>query len=114
MYSYFIPLFLILFLLLTRERRKRLAVICHTIHKKKRMETVEMEELAKRFVGKDCLIYSVSDSSSYIQGNIREVTNGGILVEAKDGLQAVSLEFVTRIREYPKNKKGKKKSVILD
>ena len=29
-------------------------------------------------------------------------------------LEAINLDFVIRIREYPKNKKGKKKSVVLD
>ena len=28
--------------------------------------------------------------------------------------QAINLDFVIRIREFPKNKKGKKKSVVLD
>ena len=72
-----------------------------------------MVELAKRFIGKDCLIYAF-DSGHQFSGVITEVTEHAVLIE-KDGLQeAINLDFVIRIREYPRNKKGKKKSVILD
>mgnify|MGYP007130626386 CR=1 FL=1 len=40
---------------------------------------------------------------------------GGALLVMKDGnLEALNLDFIVRIREYPRNKNGKKKSVILD
>ena len=35
-------------------------------------------------------------------------------VENKGQIEAINLDFVIRIREYPKNKKGKNKSVVLD
>lgn len=72
-----------------------------------------MIELAKRFVGKECLIYSF-DSNHQFTGVIKEVTDGAILVENGETSEAINLDFVIRIREYPKNKKGKKKSVVLD
>ncbi len=73
-----------------------------------------METLAKQFVGKECIIYTVTDISGSVQGTIKEVIDGGIVIESPTGIQAVNLEYVTRIREYPKNKKGKKKSLVLD
>jgi thioredoxin 1 len=37
------------------------------------------------------------------------------LVILKDGkIEALNLDFVMRIREYPRKKNGKKKSVVLD
>jgi len=36
------------------------------------------------------------------------------LIEKSGTLEAVNFDFIVRIREYPKNKNGKKKSVILD
>ena len=36
-----------------------------------------------------------------------------ILVEKNGTSEAINLDFVIRIREFPKNKKGKK-SVVLD
>lgn len=73
-----------------------------------------MEELAKQFIGKDCVIYTITDTSASLTGVVRDVKDGGLLLEGKNGLQAINLEYVTRIREYPVNKKGKKVSVILD
>ena len=72
-----------------------------------------MIELAKRFIGKECLIYAF-DSNHQFEGVIKEVTDGAILIEKDEKLEAINLDFVIRIREYPRNKKGKKKSVVLD
>ena len=72
-----------------------------------------MIELAKKFIGKDCLIYAF-DSSHQVSGVIKEVSNSAILIQNGDTLEAVNLDFVIRIREFPKNKKGKKKAVVID
>ena len=72
-----------------------------------------MMELAKRFIGKECLIYAF-DSNHQFEGIIKEVTDGAILIEKDGKLEAVNLDFVIRIREYPRNKNGKKKSVVFD
>ena len=76
-------------------------------------EKTEMIELAKQFIGKECLIYSF-DSNHQFSGTIQEVSDGALLIENNGVLEAINLDFVIRIREYPKNKKGKKKSVVLD
>ncbi|MDE7219008.1 MAG: hypothetical protein K2O45_05230 [Oscillospiraceae bacterium] len=74
-----------------------------------------MEALAKQFIGKECIIYTITSNDGSVQGTIREVSGGGMLIEdARGQMQAVNLEYVTRIREYPRNKKGKKETVILD
>lgn len=73
----------------------------------------EMKELAKKFIDKECLIYAF-DSSHQFEGIIKEVTDGAILVEKAGTVEAINLDFVIRIREFPKTKKGKKKSVVLD
>ena len=72
-----------------------------------------MKELATRFIDKECVIYAFDSSHQYM-GVIKEVTDGAILVEKDGKLEAINLDFVIRIREYPTNKKGKKKAVILD
>jgi len=72
-----------------------------------------MKELAKRFIDKECLI-TAFDSNHQFEGIIKEVSDSAILVEKKEAVEAINLDFVIRIREYPKNKKGKKKSVVLD
>lgn len=109
-YVSIIIIFIILFLLL----RNRKAVIARKIIKKRKMEdNTTMTELAKRFIGKECLIYAF-DSKHQFQGTIEEVSDGAILVGNGSTIEAINLDFVIRIREFPKNKKGKKKSVVLD
>ena len=67
-----------------------------------------MIELAKRFIGKECIV-SAFDSNHQFVGFIKEVTDGAVLIEKDGQLEAINLDFVIRIREYPRNKKGKKK-----
>ena len=103
-------LFLILYL--TFMNRKNI-IAKKTIEKRRKGDITEMQELAKKFIEKECLIYAF-DSSHQFEGVIKEVADGAILIE-KDGLcEAINLDFVIRIREYPRKKNGKKKSIVLD
>ena len=105
-----IVLWIIIFILF----RNRKAVVARQIIKKRKMEgNTEMKELATRFIGKECLIYAF-DSNHQFTGTIKEVTDNALLIENNNTVEAINLDFVIRIREYPKNKKGKKKSVVLD
>ena len=111
--SYFVIFFFLV--LIFFQRQKKYIVLAHIRHRKKNREgRLAMETLAKQFIGKEVIIYTVSDSLTNIQGVVREVENGGMILEVKGELQAVNLEYVIRIREYPKNGKGKKKSVVVD
>lgn len=72
-----------------------------------------MKEMAQQFMGKKCLIYTLDEKQ--ITGVLRRITDGALLLEdEKIGTQGVNLEFIVRIREYPRNKQGKYKSVVLD
>ena len=100
-------------------RRRRLAEIRHILNKNKKQQQQQqqrevgtMKELAKQFIGRECIIYTVMSNDSSIRGVIREVTDGGIIVENKEGTEAINLEYITRIREWPRNAKGKKKQIF--
>lgn len=73
----------------------------------------QMKELATKFIGKECLIYAF-DSNHQFDGVIKEVTDGAILLEKNSKIEAINLDFIIRIREYPRKKNSKKQSVILD
>lgn len=74
-----------------------------------------MKELAKEFVGQECIIYTITSNDGSVQGVIKEIDDGGMIIERSSGeREIVNLDFVTRIREYPRKKNGKKKSVVLD
>lgn len=113
--EYFIIIFALYVLVIIplTTRRRRIAAVRHVLKKKKHnKENNAMKELAKQFIGKECIIYTVTGTDPAIKGTIREVTDGGIIVEKKDGNEAVNLEYVTRIREWPRNTKGKKKPIL--
>ena len=110
--TYYIPLIIILIALLILRRKENLVAARKVTEKRKMGCKTEMIELAKRFIGKECLIYSF-DGHQYT-GTLKEVVDGAMLVEKNDTVEAINLDFVVRIREYPRNKNGKKKSVVLD
>ena len=76
-YILFIVIFIVLFVLL---RRKKLAAVKKVIEKRKMGCKTEMIELAKRFIGKECLIYSF-DGNHQFTGTVKEVVDGAVLVE---------------------------------
>ena len=110
----YIPIIVLWIIIFMMFRNQRKAVIIREIIKKRKAGgNTEMKELAKRFIDKECLIYSFDGGHQY-EGVIKEVTDGAILLEKDGKVEAINLDFVIRIREYPKNKNGKKKSVVLD
>ena len=111
--SYYIPIIILWILIFIWYRNRKMIVARKVIQKRNGKEKIEMVELAKKFIGKECLI-SAFDSNHQFDGVIKEVTDGAILIEKNGTLEAINLDFVIRIREYPRNKKGKKKSVVLD
>ncbi len=110
----YLPILLLFVVIFYIYYRNRKAIVARRVVKNKSLEEkARMIELAKQFIGKECLIYSF-DGNHQFEGVIREVVNGAVLVEKDGMLEAINLDFVIRIREFPKNKKGKKKSVVLD
>ena len=97
-------------------RRRRLAAVRHILNRKmQNKENNVMKELAKRFIGEACIIYTITSNDGSVQGLIKEIDDGGMVIEKKTGeLEIVNLDFVTRIREYPRKKNGRKKGVVLD
>ena len=110
----YVPISLLWILIFGMIRGRRKAIAVRRIMEKKRKGgNANMRELAKEFIGKECIISSFDGSHQYV-GTLKEVTDGAILIENGGALEAINLDFVIRIREYPRNKKGKKKSVVLD
>lgn len=105
----YLPLFVLLLILFITQRNEK-AVLKQLLKKRKTGDT-HMYELAQRFIDKECIVYTFN---SQITGVIKQVNVGGLLME-KDGTQeAINFDFIVRIREYPKNKNGKKRAVVLD
>lgn len=115
--EYFIIIFALFFLVIIPwiTQQRRIAAVRHVLKRKKQMkENSYMKELAKQFIGKDCIVYTVTSNEANIQGVIKEIDDGGMLIEKNSGeKEIINIDFVTRIREYPRKKNGKKKSIVL-
>ena len=111
--AYYIPILVLFLILFVWLRNRRAVVAKKAIQKRKTEGKSDMVELAKRFIGKECLIYAFDGNHQY-DGVVTEVSDGAILIRKGETEEAINLDFVIRIREYPRDKKGKKKSVILD
>lgn len=96
-------------------RQRRLAAVGQFLNRKKQnKENSAMKELAKQFIGKECIIYTITSNDGSIQCVINEISDGGMIVERNSGEhEIINLDFVTRIREYPRNKNGKKKRFVV-
>ena len=112
--STYIPIIILFVLIFILFRNRKVVVARKVIKKRKKEDLTKMIEFAKRFIGKECLIYAF-DSNHQFQGIIKEVSDdGAMLIENGGTVEAINLDFVIRIREFPRNKKGKKKSFIVD
>lgn len=102
---------IVMVIILFIQRRNKMVWLKQFIESKKAEDRNEMLELAKRFIGKECIVYTFN---TQLEGTIREVSEGAILIERTDSVEAVNLDFIVRIREYPRKGNGKKKSVVFD
>lgn len=70
-----------------------------------------MNELIKNYIGKECII-SCSFESGRV-GTITKVEDSWIEIETTQGPEIINIDYIVKIKEYPRNKNGKKKSIVL-
>lgn len=104
-------LFILWFWFARRKKRITVAIVNHRCNHKSK-EFLRMKDLAEKFIGKECLVYTVASDISSVKGTVKEVTDTGLLIDSNGSLQAVNLVYVVRIQEWPRNSKGKKKTVF--
>lgn len=94
------------------NKKKRNRIIAYlSVKRKHKSEMIKMQSLIKDLIGEECLIYTINDGT--VQGIIKDVTDSAVCVLRKDSSkEIINLEFVVRVRECPKNKKGKNKLVL--
>lgn len=100
------------FVILMYQKRENILIIVRKHLRAKRGKR-NMTEMINKFIGKECLIYTCT-SGSTVTGTIRAYNDGWIEIEQNGQCDIMNCEYITRIREYPRNKNGKKKSVVLD
>lgn len=112
--SLWIVVFLIIFLCIRKKQRTAAAVWQIQNRRKQNKERLAMKELAKQFIGEECIIYTITSNDGSVQGVIREIDGSGMIIESNSGeREIINLDFVTRIRKYPRKKNGRKKGLVL-
>lgn len=106
-----ISFFIIIVAVMWQKRQNMLIIILR--HLRAKRGKFNMTEMINRFIGKECLIYTCN-SSSTVTGTIHSYNDGWIEIETNGQCDILNCEYITRIREYPRGKNGKKKSLVLD
>lgn len=107
-----IIVFLLFLMPILTERRQQ--DIRRIIKKRRQKGLTNMSELIKNYIDKECILY-LSGGSSAVQGIIRKAQDGWLEIEKQNGqTELLSLDYISRIQEYPRDKKGRKKTVIAD
>lgn len=107
----YIMLFVMVFVIIYDQRRRNEIAVKQLKKLRNKEERAVMTELAKRFIDKECIIYTFN---SQVTGIIREVTDTAVLIESSGSPEIVNTDYIVRIREFPKNKKGRKKAIVTD
>lgn len=92
-----------------QNKRQMQKNILQKIRMKK--EGVSMNNMIQKYIGKECLIYTFN---SQITGIVESLEDNWISVKDGDNSEIINIDYVSRIREYPKKKNGKKKSLVVD
>lgn len=94
--TFYLFFFLLIFICLMIEARNKKIAIKNRIKQKKKRGKLEMVEFAKKFIGKQCFIYTLSETFKCV---IKEVSDNAILLETKKSTDVVNLDYVLRISE---------------
>ncbi len=112
MNSTYLCCLVLLLLILYQQKKERDSFAFHTaIKMKKRKGAAVMGGVIEAYIGKDCIVYTLN---SQVNGVVKEVRDGWVLIDNGKDIDAVNLEYVVRVRQYPKNKKGKRAAIVTD
>ena len=106
----FLPLFFAIFVADEEHRkllkRKKLFIMKDFI-KRERKCGVKMSEVIKRFIGKECIITTMNEN---VNGVIEALEDNWVIVSPSkknpDSKEIIKVDYISRIREYPRNKKS--------
>lgn len=104
-------LLIFIFLMIWIEREEKKKITAKRIAKIRKQRRLRMNEIIAKFQGKNCLVYTMN---SQVSGVITAINEGWIELDNGKDKDAVNIDYIIRIREYPKTKKGKKKAIVLD
>lgn len=103
----FLPIWIGIIVNLNNKKELQKSIIFKL--KKKREELRMSNEVIKKFIGKDCIITTFQ---TQINGVIETIEENWVILRVEDKTEIVNIDYISRIREYPLKKNGKKKLII--
>ena len=77
---------------------------------------MKIEEAFSRFVGKEVMVYTVSNglaTGGLIECTLDEIGDGWLRIKQENDNESIlNIDNVIRVRDYPRNKNGKKKMIF--
>ena len=77
---------------------------------------MKIEEALAGFVGKEVIVYTVSNglaTGGAIECTIDEIGDGWLRIKQENDNESImNIDNVIRVRDYPRNKNGKKKMIF--
>ena len=109
-------IWLVVFTMIARRRkeeREAELVRSKACLRRKKGKAKIMEDMIREYLGKDVVIYTLG-RSSMVSGVLDLVKDGWCVIKDFESgeAQTVNLEYVVRVREYPKDKNGKRKLIF--
>lgn len=109
---WWILIFILLFVIpAKRAWQHRQAMVSKRNRVKRRKGESTMNELIRSYIGKEVIIWA--SSSSGVTGTLTKIEENWVELEDKYGTQILNTDYISRIQEYPRNKNGRKKTVIV-
>ena len=109
-YSAYIIIFAVILLFLYQDgRKKQMQKII--LKKIKKGQKHFMNDIIKNFIGKKCVIYTFQNQITCV---VEKTEENWVFIDNNGSKEIVNIDYIARIREYPKNKKGKDKAIVTD
>ena len=108
----FLPIFIALWIEYEHLRQEKQRRILYTIKQNREKGSGRMSEVIKKYIGKDCIITTMNTT---VTGVVEAVEDNWITIQPKDasrGSEIVNIDYISRIREYPRTKSGKRKAIV--
>lgn len=104
---YFLVFVLLLLGCLSKKKRQKYRIKMMSKKNQNERELERMNELIQSLMGKDVYVKLLEGTAD---GIVKEVTDKGVVLEGKEGIQIINLDYIISIREYP-YKNGKRAMV---
>ena len=109
----FLPLLIVLWSDFENRRKERQRMVIKQKQRNRKGGIATMSDILKRFIGKDCLITTMNTT---VTGVVEAVEDNWLIFRKPENggsdNDMVNVDYVSRIREYPVKKNGKRKLIV--